>query len=739
MKKILLFACWQLCLLCVSSQTPTQLPADEMKQAIAELKKEISVLEEEFRKAEKEDPEWAATLKTQLNTYKSMLAAFDKTKPAAAKPKATAGGRKAPLPETPSPILRIQLKQPVLAPTTAQAKDRFFWYKGRKINDSTLITPRKTLVQYSRKRQLLIVQPDEKKDSFVSIAREITRSEQRKRELVEQFDKTPNGFIYYPYLVNSLAAYDDLSQRFSKAVQNSFSLPGSLPGRQLPANMKPGQTGKGGFGYEDGMEAMDVVSDSLPDLQQWVLQQLEEAQQKLNQLPAAGDFPAPPPHELGRCGSCDTSLLARQRQQDERWLQSYLGREKSIMEQVLSAMGTYEQNGKEKSEKVYEKFNQLINSFQERLQQKDQLLLERYGDKLPYLPVIAPVILGNERQRQLLGSGEESYIDLLLQKTKRAYEQYYREQKEARNHDFILNVPLHLGMYRQMALLGDAELSSAAPDYLEELKAYNRFALTMEMDFIWQQDADGKLERRATGSLETSRKIYVWLYPDGCSYRIMAHGTDLANKTLENITLPMKVKSGIKTIREDNDQLKDYPYQGPPEYAFRFPDSKIDFCDNGADTLFLAIMGGNEAVAARAQGDLQQSNKTYSIDMLIFASQVLINENTDDLIQGSQDAGQGMMNTISGFMQMEAPENTLGKIRMQYDGYMAMDNQRKMMENTYSSSTARIVFQANNRASVLTDTYLDTKRKLENDAEVKKGLFHLRMVHEPETSPDNRK
>lgn len=713
------------------AQLPNAKQSEEMRQMIIELKKEIAVLETEIKKAEKEDAESVPMLKTQLNSLKSMLAAFDKSKTAPVNQKVSGQAVKKKLPQATSPLTPVQLKVPVVTPTVAQAKDYFFWYKGKKINDSTLVTTKKTVIQYSRKRDLLIIMPDERKDSFVSIAKEISRNEQRKHELVGQFDKAKNGFMYYPYITTSLAIYDDLAHRNSEAVKNTISFDAvSFKNKAFNSADKPFSIAKG---PNSDLENIDNFKNhNFLNGLDWVLNQLNDALKKWNQLPSFQDFPAPPTQDFGRCATCDTSAISRKRKLDEQWTEAYQAKENDILRQALSAMREYQLLGiEEGTEEVNEKFQTLFGLFNERLEKKDALLLERYGDKLQYLPAIIPVILGHERQRQLLGAGEESLIGDIVGKMYAAYRKYYDEQVAARNHDFVLNIPFHLGIYRQLALLGGETMVTSAPDLLEELMAYNRFALTMEMDFVWQADADGKLQRRATGNMETKEKIYILLYPDSCSYRILAHGTDLNNKQFRDITLPMKVKGGVETIREEEDKLVDYPYTGAPEYSFRFPDSKISLCDNQPDTLFLAIIGGDEEVAARGGADLQNMNKSYTIEMLIFANQALINENSTEMAEGTIEAGNQIINTISSFINPAPPANTLDKIKTQYTSYIEMDNQRKLLENAYSTKSARIVFNAVNRSSVLTDTYLDTKRKMEDGVEIKRGLFHLRMVHEP--------
>lgn len=738
LKQILLITFFLASFLFSNAQVPnTKAQQDEMKQMIAELKKEIATLEAEIRQAEKEDPESVTSLKTQLNTYKNMLAAFDKQSVAAAKPKTANPTVKKPLPQTASPIVKAYLKAPVVAPTPAQANDRFFWYKGKKINDSTLVTTKKTVVQYSGKKQMLIIEPDEKKDTaFVSIAKRIAKGEQAKKELIDQFDQMKNGFIYYPYLENSLVIYDDLTKLFSQAVNNTFTFTDPLPNITAPKKSNnPGKTGKGPNHFVAGLFSQDeLLLDSVPDADQ-LLKQLEDvldnAEKKMKQLPSIENFSAPPRHELGRCSTCDTSAVSRQAQIDAAWVENYFEDNRKIIQPVLSAARTAALLLGKDGHGIQDRATTILMAIMKRANEKNKILWKRYGNQIHYLPAIVRVILALERQRQLLGIEETDFpLSELMGTCLKVYDTYYKEQLAAKNHDFILNVPFHLGFYRQLALLGSE--SNGFGVYFNEMLAYNRFSLTIEMDFVWQMDRDGKLERRATGNLSSPKdEVYITLFPDNCGYRMMLYTTDLDNKKWGDVSVPMKVNSGIKTVREEDDKLKDYPYTGAAQYSFRFPDGKINFCDNGPDTLFLFMMAGDEQVAARAQGDIQSIHKTYTIEMLIFAMQALVNEDTEGMMQGTQDAGAQIMNTVAGFMQQPPAENTLDKLKTEYTGYMQMDNQSKLFENSVATKSARIVFNAANRSTVLTDTYIDTKRKMSEDIEIKKGLFHLRMVHEP--------
>lgn len=712
----------------LSAQLPAgKMPAEEKKQMIAEIKKEIATLEEEIKKAEIEDPDALPMLGSQLSTYKNMLTALDKTSTSSTK-KTPASPGKATVARTPSPLVSINIKQPVPVPTAAQARDRYFWYKGKKINDSTLITVKGTLVQYQSKKNKLVVQPEQKKDAFAAIAKEITLGEQRKNEMYDKFDKVKNGFIYYPFIKGAIAQYDDATSRFSDAVKNTISFEEKRP--VIASVLTEGNDLAGAKGPFDGTYQFPGAIDE--GVIEWVSRQLDEAKRKISQLPPIESFPAPPTHNYGRCGTCDTTIISRERKLYEDWLKKYQEHELEISRQALTAMREYGLlGGEEMANEINTKFFEIVSALFRRADEKNKLLLDRYGNDLQYFNSIVPVILGNERQKQLLGAGEESSIlGELVGRMNTTYWKYYNEQVAARNHDFVLNVPVHLGYLRQMALLG-AEDNTGLDQVLDKLVSYNRFALTLDIDFIFQAGSDQDLSLRATGKMETAEKIYTMLYPDSCRFRMMAYQRDLSNTRFTDISLPMKVNGGVRTSPDEEGKMKDYPYKGASQYEFRFPDASITFCGSAPDTLFLSMFAGNESVAARAESDMANLRKAYTIDMLGFAGQVLFNEDENEFAEGMHDAGTKMLNNISGFMQQSAPANTLEKLRIQYEGYISMDDMRKEMESAYNTKKSYLLFNANNLSSILADSYIDTKRKIDEDVEVKKGMFHLRISHEP--------
>lgn len=727
----------QLCFLLSTAQTPAQKNVSaEMKAQVEEMKKEIAQLEADLKKAEKEDPEEAKMLRTQLNAMKNMLAMFEKP---TGGPAATKSPVKTPIKKeiaVMSPVVPLVLKQPVVIPTAAQAKDWFFWYKGKKINDSTLVTQKGIIVQYKKKKLQLVVQPEKKTDTlFMMAAAEITKNEERKMALVKTIEARKNGFMLYPQVDRTMSVYDDLAKRFATQVGNTFNFqapPTSLTG-MLSEGLLEGLALHGP--NTNSMESTEEYASA--DLLNWILQQLEQARRKAAALPPLSDFPAPPRRDLTLCASCDKDIIRRQYEADSIWIDAYQGKEAEVTQQVMNAVHAYQLNGFEDSSAfVHEAFNDLSFKMLDRMLKKDRILMDRYGKNLEYLTVMAQVVLGHERQLQLLGMGENGYTSSvateILSKQIEVYQQYYKEQVGLKNHDFVLNLPFHLGIERMLQLLGDEGLG--LNKVLEDYIAYNRFAMTLEIDFSWEKKTDeGELDIRATGNLASKDKTYTMLVVDSCGYRLIPYQTvDLTNMVYSDVTIAMQVNKGEKTIRDEQGKLKTIPYSGPAAFNINMPKSRIEFCNNRVpDTLFLSGFSGDESVAAQAAAGLEAIRTKYTVDMGAYASLVFYTEEGKDPSDDAMDVAENMMKSIGGAMQQATPGDLLGKMKMQYEGFLHTEDQQKALQKAISTQKATLLFTANNRSTVLADQFSDTKRKLDDGAELTRGMTHLRIVHDP--------
>jgi len=169
MRSIFFFLIALLLIQPVFSQQPTQKEIQaQMQQAKLRMEQRITDLENKIAEAKKnnESPETIKKLEDQLAMIKKMTGVVDKASSLSGKRPTVLEGTSVTVTPYQSPFIRLT-KLPVVAPIAAQAKDRLLWYKGKKSNDSTLITTQGRMVRYSKNRNMVIVQPNEKKDSSI--------------------------------------------------------------------------------------------------------------------------------------------------------------------------------------------------------------------------------------------------------------------------------------------------------------------------------------------------------------------------------------------------------------------------------------------------------------------------------------------------------------------------------------------------------------------------------------------
>jgi hypothetical protein len=292
-----------------------------------------------------------------------------------------------------------------------------------------------------------------------------------------------------------------------------------------------------------------------------------------------------------------------------------------------------------------------------------------------------------------------------------------------------------MGVERQKQLLGvkNAEEKSLG-DFLSFFLKYNRFEMILETDFIVEDKTENnELEFKATGSMATKDKVYGMFIMDSCRYKMVPHQINYSRIELADISIPFQVKSGVKTIKDEEGKLVSYNYSGPETYALTFPIIKIDFCgQNENDTAWFFTFQMKEGTPGSTADLLYQTRKSYKTEFLLLANFIFVtNElqrNEDEFLKVSQD----VFKTIGEFQNADDGGSDLEKLRLQYEGKRAMDDQADNMQGLVNDKKTIVRFTANNRQTVLTDKYTDTKRKLEEDGlELVRGQLHFKILHSP--------
>ncbi len=712
-------------------QNPSQAQIQaQIKQARNEAQQQITELENDIAEAKKnnEDPETIKELESQLATMKKMLGVVDKA--------TSLSGRRPKTPDVPtttiaayqSPFIRI-LKQPVTAPTEAQAKDRLLWYRGKKLNDSTLITTRARIVRYSRKKNMVIVQPDEKKDTtLMNIVNNLSKSRQWTKNYINKVSALKNSFFDYPQTMMTLKEFDYIEKEFNKLADNTIKLPG--PETNLMASaIHLHVTGRGGASIH-----YDISLEDTFNLDDWVQQMHQKILNLMNNPPPL-DFPPPPRHEFDLCYYCDTSMEGKYYRDKDAWSEKFTEYEAKIISTVLAIYHEYAILGGDISDSKIPNLEHDIERAsyfaQRRLEQKVDLLKQRYMNDVYRQEAVVTMILSQEREQALLGFTDDlppaSDLSFLIH-----FDDYLRQEIAAKNYNIIFNYALILGHERQKALLTAFDEEHGNDLWIEVLNS-NRFALTMNIEFqVVFKDAEDKDVMRATGYLSTPQKIYVSLGRNNCKWQLHLFDPDYAQERTneEAFEVPLTIQEGVKLVKE-NDKWVSYPYTGPPDMKTVFPSIRIDFCNNGVkdSALMDVIRYSDQDLASASPGGFA---KKYTLDMqeyvnMIFVSAKKTEANRDAVIDISDEIiGMSSGTTVepTGYTQLD---------KMQMD-YKMLEKQLEMkvkITTANKESASVILFDAVNKSPSLVNKDVNMAGDRGFNMEMRKAVVKLKIENEP--------
>ena len=201
---------------------------EQMAQANREMKQMVTDLEIEIAEAKKrgDAAESIQEMEKQLAAMKKMMGSIEKASTLSLERPKRNPDFVDKIPVYKSPIVPIPLKQPVIIPTEAQAKDSLLWYKGKKITPNILVTTRGMVVWHDKARNMVVLKPDPKKDSlFVNLVAGLSRTEMRKNNFATTISGIKNSFLLYPEVIKAYDEFDFIRERFDRTAKNAIDLP----------------------------------------------------------------------------------------------------------------------------------------------------------------------------------------------------------------------------------------------------------------------------------------------------------------------------------------------------------------------------------------------------------------------------------------------------------------------------------------------------------------------------------
>lgn len=723
----------------------------EVNEQIAEAKREaqsqISALEKQIAeaKANGEDAETIKGMQDQLAMMKKILGVVDKASDRNNNPgKIETISYKTP--KYVSPIVPIPFKQPVVAPTKEQAKDRLLWYRGKKLSENMLVTTSKMLVWHDRARNTIVVRPDQPKDSpIIALVNVLSRTEQLKSAFATDFNAITNSFLMYPEVLSAYEEFDLLKERYNNIAKNTIDLSASS-GNWHAGVIYP--TGEGSSGPFIDSEFDD---DGIIDLEQ-MYQQLKS----LLDNPPPLDFPLPPKRPNDLC-LCDRRVRNQYETELSQWSEKFWGHEDQILNTFKKIHRELAINTNANVSAMPNLFSDLDRAVQiafERRDQKVKMLRSRCGQDVYREEAVVEAVVANERAKQKFGVADlnASTIKTTVEDFSHGYFEMFIETEMAnKNYNVVFDYSLYLSHEYHKQLLGGNQNPNNRDFFRwqERLSKYNRFKLIMDMEFeLHFKDDQDEPSIKATGQLQ-SVPLIVSIGRFGCKWQLYLTTANYKDTDAPEIDfrMPVTALGGVRSVRNPvYNTWKHYEYMGPKDMLMVFPSFRFSFCSvPGPDTVILDVLRYkddkyNHTITNVAAFDLtnpaghQATNEDYTFEFLGLANKMLlgikkIEMNTDQIIDITRE-----MFSVGELPHVDKPTGNpiLDEFQVVYNLNLQQHELQKKLSQTTQVDRTVILFNALNMSPTLIDEPAITNHKeIELKLELVKGKIHVKVIHDP--------
>lgn len=701
-------------------ETQKQEALNEARQQVADLKKEIAEA-----KAKGEDPESIKELEKQLATLEQMVTMLAGTNLSGNKRPQTLSPSNTPEPKYVSPFVPIALTQTVTAPTKENAKDHLLWYTGKKIDANTLITVSGVIVRYNRQQNRVIVQTNKQVDTpYYGLVSTLAKTPQMKSQFALGMVGLTNSFLMWPEIKKAYDEYNFFKDRYYDIAKNTIDVPAPQPNIIL----------------DHWYQLLKNYMSNLPPIQ--------------NLIP-------PPKRPIDLC-NCDPDERSSYEDHLAAWLENDFWKEEQQVLSYLNAIYTqgmainagrpvppdlkadiikaYDVVIKRSKQKLSE-LSRLYQSpdiyFEEGLVMAtisfEKLLMQTYAD------VDEPSTLLEKSNAYAVIDGIK---DMIMQN--KVFEPHMQNQLTARNYNVVLDYSLYLSHeYNKQLLSPSYNLKeNFFQTWMESLKKFNRFTLTIGFDFDYRIESENSRGIKAIGTLE-AKPVVVSLGRSSCKWHLYLSDVDHAgiNSNEDLFYIPVKVIKGTKWIYRDPEPPITLGYSGPGDMALLFPDFELTFCKTtGTDTIFMDKLRFSEKVANAymAAHPNIDFGKEYSLDLFQYSNKMFVSalktkENAGDLVNL---AGQMMNIQNNTPMPGSTTDPNLDKLLMDF----TMNQKRRVLQQgttpITNTATTILKFNANNGVQALISNSYDVADPTDPDRQagikLEFGIIRIQAVHTPQ-------
>ena len=579
---------------------------------------------------------------------------------------------------------------------------RLLWFKGKKINDSTLITPTGTRISYSPKTGKLQSKFVAGKDPFETTAKELKRNNARKDEVNKLIMQHPrkNGMLPMAPIVNR--AFDRVEDRLADA---------AIPEIEIFSDVQENTTGTtktapGGL--------PPWLEDDYADVKRFV-DQIRQHTGQFNLTP-------PPDKDLDYCFPCDEARQQSYKDATEKFMKDFLydeyvhiGKCGDILNYFVSQRG----NPQFDTVQALAIENELFSSISDILgfiERKMLALWDTYKHDAKKIPFMYEYLVRVLRNNVLLGRMESNNVQQFHRIGMEGVETamaYLNKARDELDFTVLLNLDWMVDLFRTAEALGIVDmlvLKTGLLDYLNN----NYFKLTVDAHAVMENE-NTHLEAQMYGV-----DFLVAIPDENCQLHW-------------NLVQPGKV---IFELRKPQMRVNDKnpAYIGTREWVTSAPTLKLDFCN--AENRDTALFYNFHPTKGTEKWDLPNT-ASYPMQTIrsVFLMSFMDKERMKAMAKNPEfqrEMQQKMMEKQQEFLKAQQKMKTPGA--MTSEQLAQMNNMMNASQDILSTlETPLLSFLLKDRLvnfrKVVFDHTLDGRNLMPDNEFIKHALFKVKIEH----------
>jgi|GEM_PF-6821042 len=426
---------------------------------------------------------------------------------------------------------------------------KLLWYKGKKLNDTTVFIPSGQTVSYKPSKGKVEVNTPPKQDVLIALTKELKRIDQRKTELARFITGSPKGPLQAGFVYHLNKSIDEVNSRYEKLGQNSIEL-----------------------AVENGRGGSNSSTKEIPPL---ILSAYNEVLNFIEDQSPITESPSPPSKGFDYCYPCDKDRQATFKR-DSVVFMKWTEKERENLAramQVIAYFGYRKANRLSYDSSAARSMEQeMFDAFQKIMDRLGKKLLQvwnKYQDDETKLPFITQLMFEFLRANQLMGLSTSNFPGALevAAKSVDAGMRFLAKAKSERDYKVLLNIRWIVSLFRTAELLG-MDPQKFEHSFLDFLKI-NQFKVYV--------DARGKISQEGTvmAAVMTGENIFGAIPDSNCVLKWTLLSPD-----------DQKMKFHLDEVKMKTPDVT-AAYTGTRNWKSYPASLQLDFCNEQKDTALL--------------------------------------------------------------------------------------------------------------------------------------------------------